>query len=213
MTDRNAPKTRLHVPEGTSVWEALAREVASHPDSPVSLHALSAVGNALRPHTQAVQAIVGALQAQLQEDGPMQQAAVSAAIVHWERTCATSMDPQLLQELRTQARQSLERTRRQPPAMHTILEHIPSATDTGYRMGIHLEGIEGTWHRLWAMLVLVIGFGDDVNTDEGVHAIRAQLEQILERSLTPKEWTALVAHAQHHHSTVIAPDSNALGRG
>jgi hypothetical protein len=210
MTKRSAPKTRLHVPEGTSVWEALAREVAQHPDSVVSLHAMSAVGNALRPRTQATEALTHALQAQLQEDGPMQQAAVQAAIVHYERTCGAPMDPQLLLDLRALAAQNLAIERRKPPAIDTILEQRPATTDTGYRMGIHLEGIEGTWHRLWAMLVLVISIGQDVDTDEGAHTVRAQLERLLGRSMTSKEWAALVARAQHHSATMAAPGSKAV---
>lgn len=202
MTNRNAPKTRLHVPEGTRVWEALAREVASHPDSPVSLHALSAVNKALRPRTDATEALVHALHAQMQQDGPMQQAAVQAAIAHWERTCGTVLESDLLADLRAQARQNVQRTRRAPVSMDSILEQRPDTTDTGYRLGIHLEGIEGTWHRLWAMLVLVLGFGDDVDEDEGVATVRAQFEHHLRRSMSSTEWAALVAHAR----TAVPPN-------
>ena len=71
--------------------------------------------------------------------------------------------------------------------------------------GIHLEGLEGTWHRLWGIISLVFGFGDDVETDEGVAAVRAQFEELLGRTMTPPEWDALVAHAKNHHETVVKP--------
>jgi hypothetical protein len=87
--------------------------------------------------------------------------------------------------------------------MDSILASRPATTDTGYRLGIHLEGLEGTWHRLWGMIVLVFGFGNDVGTDDGVAAVRAQFEQLLGRGMSAQEWNALVAHAKNHHETVM----------
>lgn len=58
---------------------------------------------------------------------------------------------------------------------------------------------------LWGFICLVFGFGNDVESDEGVLTIRTQFEKLLGRALTPPEWGALVAHAKNHHETVIKP--------
>lgn len=205
MTDRDPPKTKLEQRPGESVWEAMARELASNPDSPASLNIMSAVGKAARPRTEAVEQVVAALEAQLHEDGEQPRAAVQAAIRHWERECGTQMDNALLQDLQKTARERIERRRRQPPNMESILSARPATTDTGYQLGIHLEGLEGTWHRLWGIICLVFGFGDDVASDKGVLTVRAQFEEQLGRTMTPPEWGALVAHAKNHHETVVKP--------
>ena len=191
MSDRDPPKTKLVQRPGESVWETMARELASNPDSPASLNIMSAVGRAMKPRTQAVDQVVAALEEQLREDGEAQRAALQAAIQYWERECG--------------ARERIERKRRQPPDMESILSSRPATTDAGYLLGIHLEGLEGTWHRLWGIISLVFGFGDDVETDEGVAAVRAQFEELLGRTMTPPEWDALVAHAKNHHETVVKP--------
>ncbi|MDP3520637.1 MAG: hypothetical protein Q8S02_08445 [Hydrogenophaga sp.] len=205
MTDRDPPKTKLEQHPGESVWEAMARELASNPDSPASLNIMSAVGKAARPRTEAVEQVVAALEAQLHEDGEQQRAAVQAAIRHWERECGTQMGDALLQDLQKTARERIERRRRQPPKMESILSARPATTDTGYQLGIHLEGLEGTWHRLWGIICLVFGFGDQVESDEGVLTVRAQFEALLGRTMTPAEWSALMAHAKNHHETVVKP--------
>lgn len=88
------------------------------------------------------------------------------------------------------------RPRKGSPDMNGILASRPAITDTGYRLGIHLEGVEGTWHRLWAIIALTCGLGDDVDQDDGVATVRAQFEQVLGREMTQSEWAALVAHAR-----------------
>ena len=111
----------------------------------------------------------------------------------WERTCKTSMDPQLLATLRSEAQSRIDRERRGPPAMRSILGSVPDATDTGYELGIHLHGLQGTWHRLWAMICLAHGMDSCVEEDEGVALVRQQFEQLLGRALDAREWSALVA--------------------
>lgn len=205
MADRDPPKTKLEQRPGESVWTAMARELATNPDSPASLNIMSAVGQAMKPRSQAVDQVVTALEAQLLENREQQRAAVQAAIQHWERECGTQMESSVLEDLGKYAHERIERRRRQPPAMESILASRPATTDTGYRLGIHLEGLEGTWHRLWGMIVLVFGFGNDVGTDDGVAAVRAQFEQLLGRGMSLQEWNALVAHAKNHHETVMKP--------
>jgi hypothetical protein len=148
---------------------------------------------------------VAALEAQLQEDGAQQSAAVRAAIQHWERESGAPMDNALLADLQKTARERIEKRRRQPPTMESILSEQPKTTDTGYRLGIHLEGLEGTWHRLWGIISLAFGFGNDIEVDEGVGTVRAQFEKLLGREMSPTEWNALVAHAKNHHETAVKP--------
>lgn len=205
MTDRDSPKTKLELRPGESVWLAMARELVSNPDSPASLKIMSAANKALKPRHEAVEQVVVALEEQLLEDGDSQRAAVQAAIRHWVLECGAPMDDALLQDLQQTARDRIERRRRLPPKMESILTALPTTTDTGYRLGIHLEGLQGTWHRLWAMICVAFGFGHDVQSYEGVQTVRAQFEQILGRTMTPAEWGALAAHAKNHHETVIKP--------
>lgn len=208
MTDRDPPKTKLEQRPGESIWETMARELASNPDSPASLNIMSAVDKGMRPRSQAIDQVVAALEAQLEEDGEKQRTAVQAAIQHWERECGTQMDNTLLQDLQKTARERIERRRRQPPKMDSILSTWPPTTDTGYQLGIHLEGLEGTWHRLWGIICLVFSFENDIESDEGVQTVRTQFEELLGREMAPAEWNALVEHAKNHHETVIKPAMN-----
>lgn len=205
MTDRDPPKTKLEQRPGENIWDTMARELDRNPDSPASLNIMSAMGKAMRSRTQAADQVVAALEAQLQEDEEKQRTAVQAAIQHWERECGTQMDNALLQDLQKTARERIDRRRRQPPKMESILSHRPATTDTGYELGIHLHGLEGTWHRLWGIICLAFSFDNDVESDKGVQTVRTQFEELLGREMTPTEWNALVAHAKNHHETVIKP--------
>jgi hypothetical protein len=141
----------------------------------------------------------------LLEDGEVQRAALQAAIHYWERECGTAMDDTVLDGFKRSANERMQSKRRQPPKMDTILSSRPETTDIGYQLGIHLEGLEGTWHRLWAIICLAFGFGDDIEADEVVAEVRAQFEEALGRPLSPHEWSALVDHARNHHETVMKP--------
>lgn len=177
MNDRDPPKTKLKRLPGESIWDAMARELASNPDSPASLNIMSAVSQAMKPQTQAADQVVAALEAQLHEDGEPQRAALQAAIQYWERQCRMTMDGATLDDLQKTARERIERRRRQPPAMTSILSSQPATTDTGYQLGIHLEGLQGTWHRLWGIISLSFGFGNDVEANEGIATVRTALSR------------------------------------
>lgn len=205
MTERRKPSTKLEALPGESLWIAMARELASNPDSVPSLNILSAVNSSMKPRVLAVNQVIAALEDQLLDDGEVQRAALQAAIQYWERECGTAMDDTLLDGFKRSAHERMQSKRRQPPKMDTILSSRPETTDTGYELGIHLEGLEGTWHRLWAIICLAFGFGDDIEADEGVVEVRAQFEGALGRPMSPNEWSALVAHARNHHETVIKP--------
>lgn len=205
MTERSKPSTKLQALPGESLWTAMARELVSNPDSVPSLNILSAVNSSMKPRMQAVNQVVTALEDQLREDGHVQRAALQASIQYWERECGTAMDGALLDGFKKSAMERMQSKRRQPPKMDTILSSRPETTDTGYQLGIHLEGLEGTWHRLWAIICLAFGFGDDIEADGGVAEVRAQFEEALGRPMSPNEWSALVAHAKNHHETVMKP--------
>ncbi len=211
MDSSEPPKKLSAQRPGESIWEAMARELASNPDSPASLNIMSAVGKAVRPRMQAADQVVAALEEQLQVDGEPQREALHAAVQYWERESSIPMSKTLLDDLRDTAKERIERRRRQPPGMESILSSRPATTDTGYQLGIHLEGLQGTWHRLWGIICLTFSFSGDVESDDGVATVRAQFERLLGRSMSPVKWGALVAHAKHHHETVIKPalsDSN-----
>ena len=109
MNDRDPPKTKLKRLPGESIWDAMARELASNPDSPASLNIMSAVSQAMKPQTQAADQVVAALEAQLHEDGEPQRAALQAAIQYWERQCRMTMDGATLEDLQKTARERIER--------------------------------------------------------------------------------------------------------
>jgi len=205
MADRHPPKTKLELRPDEDIWTAMARELASNPDSPASLKIMSAVNQAMSPRSQAVDQVVQALEAQLRQDSEQERAAVQAAIQHWERECGVQMESSLLEDLTRSARQRIEHSRRQPPSMDSILSSRPQTTDTGYQLGLHLEGLEGTWHRLWGMICLVFSFDGNVANDPGVATVRSQFEARLGRTMATQEWDALVAHAKNHHETVMKP--------
>lgn len=196
MSEPKPPNTKIELRPGESVWEAMTRELASNPDSPSSLNIMSAVNKAIKPRAQAVDQVVDAMAAQLQHDGQSQRAAVQAAIGHWERACGAPMEPDIRAGLQKTAVERATQARRKPPKIGNILTSVPTVTDTGYRLGIHLQGLEGTWHRLWAIMCLAVEFDGDVAVDEGVMAVRAQFEELLGRKLLSAEWEALTAHVK-----------------
>ena len=202
---KKPPPTKLEVSPGESVWAALARELARNPEGPVALQVQAAMGRALAPRQQAVQQVLEALGAQIEQDGEPQRAAVAAAIAHWERQTGAPMKAELLEGLRQEAREAAELRRRQPPTMQEILHTVPTGTDVGYELGVHLHGLQGTWHRLWASMCLCYSFGDDPSTEMTVCTVRKQFEQLLGRSLEPREFDALAARARKHYETVMRP--------
>lgn len=205
MTTEGPPKKQMELRPGESIIDAAIRELASNPDSPMSLKIMSAVSHAVAPRQRAADQVVDALEGQLLQPGEVQHEAVKAAILHWEREFKESMPSCMLGDLEHEARERIRKRSRQPPRMDSILKSYPATTDTGYDLGVHLEGLKGTWHRLWAMLSLVQSFGDDVEHDAGVTEVRGQFQQQLGREMSSQEWQDLVAHAAHHAATVMKP--------
>ena len=92
-----------------------------------------------------------------------------------------------------------------PPPIETIIPDALGKTDTGYALGVHMVGLHGAWHRLWAMLVLRAGFdsADDLDPeDDGLNTVRAQVGQALGRPISDEEITLLNEHALAHAATL-----------
>lgn len=183
-------------------WGALARELAANPDSPTSLKIMSAIGQALRPSRQAAEQLVHAYLVQLESPGDKADAAALAAEKHWEAACHAELDDALRQHLRDEAARSLARRRRMPPAVELVVAGLEGRTDTGYALGLHLEGLKGTWHRLWAAIALGHALGDSPEQHDCVAAVRGQFEELLGRPLSPTEWDTLATHAKVHGQTM-----------
>jgi len=60
-------------------------------------------------------------------------------------------------------------------------------------MRVHMQGLRGAWHRLWAMLVLQETLGDAA---DGIDDVRAQVSQALGRPITNDEFARLAEHAK-----------------
>lgn len=204
---RPSPPPPRPLPPGESPWAAAARELASNPESPQSLRIRSAFNAALAPREKAIQQLVDALEAQLESatSGPGQEAAVTAAVAHWQKACGAQMEPALLEDLRAQATRQATQKRNRPPQMSAILNPMPAATDVGYQLRIHLQGPEGTWHRLWGILSLTYQFGDDPDVDPGCLEVREQFEEILGRQIQQQEWGALLDSARAHANRSTSP--------
>lgn len=128
-------------------------------------------------------------------------AAVAAAIAHWEKTCGGPIDPGTLELLHSDAASLAQARRNRPPSMSSILSPMPAATDVGYDLGLDLGGVEGTWHRLWAMMSLAAQFGDDPEIAADCQELQQEFERLIGRSLHHNELEALRAHARAHGQT------------
>lgn len=183
----------------------MARQVALHPDSPASLAILSSVSAAMRPRQQSVDQLVLALVDQAERPGAGTDAAVSASIKHWETVCEATVDAGLMAAFRKTATELLERRRRQPPRLESIVAGVEDRSDVGYDLGVSLEGLRGTWHRLWAAVSMSKSFGDEQEQLDCVREIREQFERALGRPLADDEWRQLEQHAHRHAETVMKP--------
>lgn len=177
-----------------SIYQRAARELATNPDSPASLRLMSAFNGALRPQQQAGNQLVAALVV-LQDDptDASARAQADAAIAAWERACRMPMPASTLASFEEVARGARDQAQRQPPSLESILGPQEGRTDYGYDLGVDLGGLRGTWHRLWAAMVLdgTMGEAQDLIT-----TLRSEFEGKLGRSLSDAEWRALAAHAE-----------------
>lgn len=87
-------------------------------------------------------------------------------------------------------------TRRGPPPIESILVDAGGKSDIGYQYGIHMVGLHGAWHRLWASLILVWQMDSDV--DGVVHIVREQVSEALGRPMTDSEFARLKQDADEY---------------
>lgn len=187
---------------------AITRELGRNPDSPASLAILSSVKQAMRPMQQANEQLVAALADRLQHPGDAHaQSAVTAALSHWERTSGSAMGEQLLVQFEEAALGLLRRRSQQPPALESIVQGVEGRSDVGYDLGVHLHGLRGAWHRLWAMLTLEHSWGDlgADGHERGSAEVQRQFEQLLGRKLTEVEWQKLDEHARARAADMQPP--------
>lgn len=201
------PPKGIEIRPGESPWATMARELAANPDSPASLRIMSAVGQAVAPSQAAAVQVVEALASEI-VDGSTDKTrqAVHAAIVYWEKATDQVMTAALRADFDREAHQLLERRRNRPPAIESIIEDAGARSDVSYDMGLHLEGLRGTWHRLWGAIAFSFMFpatdDDEINL---VAQLRGQFEGHLGRLMSDQEWAQLVAHAKQHYETVMLP--------
>lgn len=190
--------------EGANPWAALAREVAERPEGVVGLHVMSAINAALKPRQEAVSELVITIaNVQASPDDVAAKIALGTAKRHWESTCQCTLTDSLLEEFTSEAAALRERRKTMPPTIESILACISGLTDYGYRLGGDLQGVLGTWHRLWASISTERLF--DLNDEDRPLSVelRKQFEEKLGREMSGDEWAKLVAHAHNHSDTVM----------
>jgi hypothetical protein len=69
-------------------------------------------------------------------------------------------------------------------------------------MGIHMQGLRGSWHRLWASIAMGPMLGTGPAQLACITDVRHQFESQFGRPLTVEEWQALERHALAHGEKV-----------
>lgn len=183
-------------PDDASIWAAMARELASNPDSPASLRIRSAVNGALRPVNESLAQLRAAIKVMLVEPSDRARIAVELAKTEWEAATQSKLTDDIVEDLRAECAQDLERERRGPPAIESIIAGVQDRSDVGYREGLHLHGLRGSWHRLWALMALGVALGEDEEHAQAVAEMRVQFEAVLGRAMSAEEWATLEAKSR-----------------
>jgi len=181
---------------GESHSHAALRTLAENPNSPASLRLISAMQKALAPYSAANDDVMQALAAQLERDGPDERADVEAAIQQWELVCDGPMCAVTRHGFESDARGLRTERRGLPPEMASILISVPEITDTGYELGVHFDGLKGTWHSLWKLVLLNASSPNLTWTAGGLNVVRKRFEANLGRPLEAVEWSRLEALAK-----------------
>lgn len=184
--------------------DRLLRDIAANPDGPRSLALQSRVTRALQPVADAQRRVVKAMQAELcgELDAASARSAVETSLCALAEVLRLDRVPDdVVQQMRKEA--AAAQRRQGPPAIESILPEVAGQSDVGHEHGLHLHGIRGTWHRLWALLVLAGAMGD--SDDEAIGLVRAQLEAHLGRPMKPQEFDELRAHATAAAGKMILP--------
>ncbi|TWO71475.1 hypothetical protein FN976_11205 [Caenimonas sedimenti] len=184
------------LPDESSPFMAAARELARNPDSPASLRIMSEMKRVLAPSQRVVEELVQALCESIENPGLTTNAQVAAAKARWEQVTGAQLDAGLMRKFEEDAHTELEDRMRRPPPLEQVLEQFDPAArtpDCGYKLGADLEGLQGTWHRLWALLRLQASSKMDMT--DGIEMVRAQFETLLGRGLQDVELARLTRHA------------------
>jgi hypothetical protein len=202
MSDGRPPPEKPEPPPAT-IWDLAARALAADPDSPLGLQVQSAFNRAVQPRVDAVQQLVEALALQIETPGAQAEAAVAAAIAHWEAATDSKLDESLLVSFREDAAALVESRSAGPPALESIVGDVDK-TDVGYEMRLHMQGLRGTWHRLWAAIAMGTMLGTGPAQLACIAEVRGQFEAELGRAMTQDEWDALERHALAHGAAVAS---------
>lgn len=199
-----APPTKAEVLPGEDIWTALARELLARPEGPVALGVISQINQATRPRQQAYSRLVEAYAKHIKDPG---SAGVSAEIelakTSWSEACNEDLSSPIVEMVERDAADLVEQRKTRPPELSAVLlDGADGRRDFGYELGGDLNGLQGTWHRLWALISMDRLFGH-IGTSSAVSELREEFETQLGRSLAPVEWNQLVTHAHRHCDEVM----------
>ena len=199
-----APPTKAEVLPGEDIWTALARELVARPEGPVALGVISQINQATRPRQQAYARLVEAY-AKLIEDPKAAgiPADIELAKESWREACSEDVSAAMVDMVQKEAAALVEQRKTMPPDLSAVLlDGADGRRDFGYELGGDLSGLQGTWHRLWALISLdrYLGHGD---SSKATSEVRNEFETQLGRALAPVEWDQLVKHAHRHCDDVM----------
>lgn len=184
---------------------ALIAAFLKQPESPAGLRLQSMINRGLRPLAEARLQVLDALVAQINGavPHPAAQAAVDAAHQHLAGVLRLrQLSSESISELATQARAIAKR--RGPPTLESLVPQAAGRSDVGYAEGLHLVGIRGAWHRLWAMMVMRAQFGDGDGVAAAELEVREQLERALGFRLEDEQLAKLRENARAHARNLSA---------
>jgi len=201
-----APPTKVEVQPGEDIWTALARELSARPEGPVALGVMSQINKGIRPRQDAYTRLVEACARKIEEPGnPAVSTEIDLAKENWSEVCKEDLAASTLKMAEEEAEDLVEHRLKQPPEMSRILlDGADGRRDYGYELGGDLTGLQGTWHRLWALISMDRYFGHTLPTAD-VSELRLEFEAQLGRELAPVEWHQLVEHAHRHSDKVMKP--------
>lgn len=163
-------------------------------ESPAGLHAMAAVRAEMRSLQSAVTVAIDAMAQSMRDpDDDAARDLVQRMLTSVRFFLKTESIPDdLLAEMHAEA-QRQARPRR-PLPIETVLPEVAGRLDVGYAEGLHLHGLRGTWHRLWALMVLDAQMG--AGAGEAIQVVLGQLSRALGRDLSSEEIQALRDDAQ-----------------
>lgn len=165
----------------------------TRPNSPEALRALSEINKALFPLQRTCDNLVLALvDLQSNPTDLAVQARVAAAKLIYSAVIQP-LDAALLANFEAEATRHVEASRSGPP--HIALITGFQATDFEFELGAGMGGVQGTWHRLWALIVMQMMSSVPLEFEDGISEVLSQLQQAMGRPLAARELQILTDHA------------------